>query len=140
MENKTVGNPKDFVYENGVKVEVDGFLITDLIAIFEKLVNDEIKPESKFKYNFVNEKGKIVKSPKQSDLDTGKVKKVVDFERTILKPTIEYTISEKGIAYAELKNFLEAIHYSNVQKGIAVDYRELMKKADLQAVTEESKD
>ena len=99
MENKTVGNPKDFVYENGVKVEVDGFLITDLIAIFEKLVNDEIKPESEFKYNFVNEKGKIVKSPKQSDLDTGKVKKVVDFERTILKPIQEELDQHSSLSF-----------------------------------------
>lgn len=138
MENNQ--DPRNYVYKQGEKVEVDGFLITDLIAIFEKLTNDEIKPESKFKYNFINEKGKIVKSPKQEDIQTGKVKKILDYERTIMNPTLEFSISEKGIAYAELKTFLEKIHFENVKKGIAVDYRELAKNPVVEAVTEETND
>lgn len=138
MENNQ--DPRNYVYKQGEKVEVDGFLITDLIAIFEKLTNDEIKPESKFKYNFINEKGKIVKSPKQEDIQTGKVKKILDYERTIMNPTLEFSISEKGIAYAELKTFLEKIHFENVKKGVAVDYRELAKNPVVEAVTEETND
>jgi hypothetical protein len=118
-------NPRNFVYTQGTKIEVDGFLLTDLIAVFDKLMNEEIKPESRFKYNYVNEKGKIVKSPKVEDLETGKVKKILDIQRTIVNPTIEYSITEKGLAYAELKNFLETIHFENIQKGIAVNYQEL---------------
>jgi len=118
-------NPRNFVYTQGTKIEVDGFLLTDLIAVFDKLMNEEIKPESRFKYNYVNEKGKIVKSPKPEDLATGKVKKILDIERTIVNPTIEYSITEKGLAYAELKNFLETIHFENIQKGVAVNYQEL---------------
>ena len=138
MENNQ--DPRNYVYKQGEKVEVDGFLITDLIAIFEKLTNDEIKPESKFKYNFINEKGKIVKSPKQEDIQTGKVKKILDYERTIMNPTLEFSISEKGIAYAELKTFLQKIHFENVKKGVAVDYRELAKNPVVEAVTEETND
>lgn len=138
MENNQ--DPRNYVYKQGEKVEVDGFLITDLIAIFEKLTNDEIKPESKFKYNFINEKGKIVKSPKQEDIQTGKVKKILDYERTIMNPTLEFSISEKGIAYAELKTFLEKIHFENVKKGVAVDYRELAKNPVVEEVTEETND
>lgn len=138
MENNQ--DPRNYVYKQGEKVEVDGFLITDLIAIFEKLTNDEIKPESKFKYNFINEKGKIVKNPKQEDIQTGKVKKILDYERTIMNPTLEFSISEKGIAYAELKTFLEKIHFENVKKGVAVDYRELAKNPVVEAVTEETND
>jgi hypothetical protein len=124
MENKTekqITNPRNYGYPQGTKVEIEGFIITDLITIFERLTNEEIKAESKFKYNFINEKGKIVKSPKQEDLATGKVKKILDFERTVINPTLEYSLSEKGLAYAELKNFLEGIHFQNIQKGIAVE-------------------
>lgn len=130
MENKTekqITNPRNYVYPQGTKIEVDGFLLTDLIAIFEKLTNDEIKAESKFKYNYVNEKGKVVKSPKAEDLASGKVKKILDFERTIVSPSLDYSITEKGIAYAELKNFLEGLHFQNINSGIAVDYQELTK-------------
>lgn len=118
-------NPRNFVYPQGTKIQVDGFLLTDLMAIFDSLMNDEIKKESKFKYNYINEKGKIVKSPKPEDLASGKVKKILDIERTIVNPTIEYSITEKGLAYAELKNFLETIHFENIQNGVAVNYQEL---------------
>lgn len=121
-------NPKNFVYERDTKVEIDGFVLTDLIAIFEKLTNEEIKVESKFKYNYINEKGKVIKNVKQEDLESGKVKKVLDIERTLVQPTLDYAISEKGLAYAELKNFLESLHFQNIQKGLAVDYQELTRK------------
>lgn len=130
MENKTakqIGNPRNYIYPQGAKIEVDGFLLSDLITIFDNLVKEEIKSESKFKYNYVNEKGKVVKSPKAEDLASGKVKKIVDFDRTIVNPTLELSISEKGLAYAELKNFLESLHFKNIQDGIAIDFQELSK-------------
>lgn len=118
-------NPRNFGYTEGTKVEVDGFLITDLIAVFDSLMNDEIKKESKFKYNYVNEKGKIVKTPKQEDLASGKIRKILDIDRTIVNPTIEFSITEKGLAYAELKNFLESIHFENIKNGKAVNFEKL---------------
>lgn len=138
-ENK-IDNPRNFVYTADTKVEIDGFVITDLIQIFEDLVEQEIRPESKFKYNYVNEGGKIVKSPKKEDIETGKVRKVLDFDRTIVNPTMEYSISKKGIVYAELKNFLESLHYENIKSGKAVDYREMMKNATVEPVQEEKED
>lgn len=126
-EQKSVTNPRNFVYPQGTKIEVDGFLLSDLINIFEKLTNEEVRVESKFKYNYVNEKGRVVKSPKQEDLVSGKVKKILDMERTIVTPSLDYSISEKGLAYAELKNFLETLHFENIKNGVAVDYQELNK-------------
>lgn len=125
QEKQQVTNPRNYVYKEGTKVEVEGFLITDLITVFEKLTNEEVRKESKFKYNYINEKGKIVKSPKQEDIVSGKVKKILDVDRTLVNPTLEFSISEKGLAYAELKNFLESIHFENIQKGVAVNYQEL---------------
>lgn len=145
MENKqetnVITDPRNYVYPTGAKIEVDGFLIPDLIAIFEALVKEEIKSESRFKYNYVNAKtGKVVKSPKPEDLTTGKVKKILDFERTIVNPTLEHSITEKGLAYAELKNFLEGIHFKNIQDGIAVNYQEMAQNLVSKEDTEESQD
>ena len=138
-ENK-IDNPRNFVYTADTKVEIDGFVITDLIQIFDDLVEQEIRPESKFKYNYMNEGGKVVKSPKKEDIETGKVRKVLDFDRTIVNPTMEYSISKKGIVYAELKNFLESLHYENIQSVKAVDYREMMKSPAVEPVQEEKED
>ena len=126
--NEQMQNPREFIYPQGVKVEIDGYVVTDLIMIFEQLLKDEVKVESKFKYNYVNEKGNVVKNAKQEDLESGKVQKILDFKRTIVEPNMEYSITEKGIAYAELKNFLESIHMDNIQKGNAVSYKELSTK------------
>ena len=98
--------------------------------MFDKLVDEEIKVESKFKYKYVKEDGSQVKSPKKEDLETGKVRKVLDTVRTLQEPTLDYSITEKGLGYAELKNFLESYHYDNIQKGIAVDYRLIQEKQD----------
>lgn len=139
MENnkEQIKNPREYVYEQGTKVEVDGYLISDLIMIFENLLKDEIKSESKFKFNYVNAKGNIVKNVKKEDVETGKVQKVLDFGRTIVEPNLEYSITEKGIAYAELKNFLESVHYKNIQEGKAIKYSELSKKLMPEAPAEE---
>ena len=108
--------------------------------IFEKLLTEEVKVESKFKYNYVNEKGNIVKTPKAADIESGKVVKQLDFNRTVMDPNLEYSITEKGIAYAELKNFLESIHFKNIQEGKAVSYAELTKNLVVEGNTEEKKD
>ena len=122
-----VKDPRQFVYPQGTKIELEGYVLNDLIMIFDQLLKDEVKVESKFKYDFLNEKGKVVKSPKQEDLDSGNVVKTLNFERTVVNPNLEYSITEKGIAYAELKNFLESIHFTNIQEGKAVNYTELAK-------------
>lgn len=121
-------NPREFIYPQGKKIEVEGYLITDLIMIFEQLLKDEIKSDSKFKYNYVNEKGNIVKNVKEEDLASGKVQKMLDINRTIVEPNLEYSITEKGIAYAELKKFLESVHLQNIENGNAVNYKDLSEK------------
>lgn len=125
QENKKITDPRQFIYPQGTKIEVEGYLLTDLIMIFEQLLKDEVKVESKFKYNYLNDKGNIVKNVKTEDVEKGKLTKVVDFERTIVNPNFEYSITEKGIAYAELKNFLEKLHFENIQAGKAVKYTEM---------------
>lgn len=137
---KQITNPREFVYPQGTNVEIQGYLLTDLIMIFEKLLTEEVKVESKFKYSYVNEKGNIVKTPKAADIEAGKVAKHLDFNRTIMEPNLEYSITEKGIAYAELKNFLESIHFKNIQEGKAVSYAELSKNMVVDSNTEEKKD
>lgn len=134
--NEQMKNPREFIYPQGKKVEIEGYVLTDLIMIFEQLLKDEVKVESKFKYNYVNEKGRIVKNAKPEELETGKVQKVLDFKRTIVDPNMEYSITEKGIAYAELKNFLESLHFENIEKGVAVNYKELSEKPMVEPIQE----
>ena len=138
MENKEqITNPREYVYEQGTKVELEGYVLTDLIMIFENLLKDEIKVDSKFKYNYVNEKGNIVKNVKKEDVESGKLQKIVDFQRTIVEPNMEYSITEKGIMYGQLKNFLESLHFNNIQQGKAIKYTELSKNIVTEPVTEE---
>ena len=137
MENNlekevVVSNPREYVYENGKKVEIEAQFLLDLIAIFDKLIKDEIKTDSKFKYSFINDAGNIVKNPKQKDIEEGKVRKILDFDRTIINPTFEYSITEKGVAYAELKNFLESIHYQNIKNNSATHISKLSTNTDEQ--------
>lgn len=134
--NEQMKNPREFIYPQGKKVEIEGYVLTDLIMIFEQLLKDEVKVESKFKYNYVNEKGRIVKNAKPEELETGKVQKVLDFKRTIVDPNMEYSITEKGIAYAELKNFLESLHFENIEKGVAVNYKELSENPMVEPIQE----
>ena len=49
---------------------------------------------------------------------------------------MEYSITEKGIAYAELKNFLESLHIENSEKGVAVNYKELSEKPMVEPIQE----
>lgn len=119
-ENKT--NPKSYYYESDVNVEIPGSFLTELIAMTEQLLTKEIKTESEFKFNYVNEKGKIVKTFKSEDLEMGKVKKVLDWERTVYEPNLKHSLTEEGIQYAKLKNFLENLHMENIEKGLAVTY------------------
>ena len=135
MENKEQKNtenfnPREFTYEGGKKVEIDGLFLLDLINVFDRLTREEIKTDSKFKYSFINESGNIVKNPKQKDIEEGKVRKILDFDRTVLNPSFEYSISEKGVAYAELKNFLEGIHFKNIQNNTAIPFSEVSKNTD----------
>ena len=119
-------NIHEYGYEKGSKVEVEGALITDFIMLLDKLIEDEVRKESRFKYSYVNEKGNIVKNVKQTDVESGKLRKILDFEKTILEPTLDYSISEKGMDYAKLKNFLEGVHYENVKSGKAISYKEMV--------------
>lgn len=130
-ENKNiVKDPIQYVYEPGVKVEVEGRLITDMLFLLEGLIEGEIKKESKFKYKYVNTTtDKVVKDVKQTDLASGKVVKILDVEKTILNPTFDVSITEKGVAYTKLKNFLENVHYENVKSGKAVHYSSISKES-----------
>ena len=93
-----------------------------MLALSDQLLQAEVKTESEFKYNYINDKSQIVKKFKDEDIASGEVKKIVDWERTVDNPTYTFSLTEEGVAYAKLKKFLEAIHISNIEKGIAVTY------------------
>lgn len=128
-KQEIIGGLNDYTYRNGDKIEIEGQLLQTAIMLFDKAIQSEIKAESPFKYHYVNvDSGKIVKDVKEKDLISGKVKKILNFEKTILNPTIEYSITEKGLAYAEFKNILESIHANNIREGIAVRIEDVLKE------------
>lgn len=119
-ENKI--NPLDYFYNRDVNVEIPGGFLLELLALTDQLIKQEMKIESKFKYLHINDKDKIVKTFKQEDVASGKIRKMVDWEKTIENPSFEYSLTEKGIGYAQLKKFLESLHMDNINKGLAVTY------------------
>ena len=133
MTKKTnFSNPKDYYYKPEVNVEIPGGFLLELLHLSEQLMADEVKMESKFKYKFINESDKAIKNPKQEDLESGKVKKIVDWEKTIENPSFDYSLTEKGVAYAKLKKFLESIHMQAIASGLATNYVE--EQAELKKV------
>lgn len=120
---KETKNPLEYVYKPGTKIEIEGGFLLEILGLTDQLLQDEIKRESKFKYNFINtETQKIIKSPKEDDLKSGKVKKTVDWSKTIDNPTFEFSLTEKGVTIAQLKKFLENIHMTSIDNGLAVHY------------------
>lgn len=115
-------NPLEHYYAPETKVEIPGGFLMELIALTEQLMASELKTESEFKFIYLNEKGVPTKKFTKEDVDTGKVKKVVDWEKTIDNPTYKHSLTEKGVGYAKLKKFLEATHMSNIENGLTLKY------------------
>ena len=112
-------NHRDYIYDNGVKVQIEGNFLLELVAIVDSLIKKEVRSESKFKFSYVDENGKVVKNAKPADVENGKVKKVFDFEKTIQEPVLEHSITQDGIMYAQLKHYLEGLHMENIKAGLA---------------------
>lgn len=117
-------NPTDYFYKPDVNVEIPGNVLLDMMALVDKLIQKEVRTESKFKFNYIDKHGRIVKKFNDEDIKKGLIKKVVDFKRTIDEPTMETTITPEGIAYSKLKIFLESVHYDNIQKKVATSIYE----------------
>lgn len=119
---------KEHYYDEGVSVMIPGNLLLELTNILEDLVNTETRTESRYKYNYVNSKGNVVKKVSQEDVDSGKVKKVLDWHRTIINPTLEHSITDKGIKYANIMLHLQDVHYKNIESGNTVSIHDAIKK------------
>ena len=120
---KETKNPLEYVYKPGTKIKIEGGFLLEILGLTDQLLQDEIKRESKFKYNFINtETQKIIKSPTEDDLKSGKVIKTVDWSKTIDNPAFEFSLTEKGVTIAQLKKFLENIHMTSIDSGLAVHY------------------
>ena len=115
-------NPSEHYYAPETKVEIPGGFLMEMMALTDSLMASELKTESEFKFVYLNDKGVPTKNFTKEDVATGKVKKVVDWEKTIDNPTYTHSLSEKGVAYAKLKKFLESVHMGNIEKGLTLNY------------------
>lgn len=103
-------------------VELPVNVVNEISTMLESLIEAEIDNKTSFKHKFIDESGKEIKNPTPKQIETKKLKKIFDVERTIFEPKIETTISELGIKYTKLKYFLDA----NVRK---VELKEINEKA-----------
>lgn len=115
-------NPSEHYYAPETMIQIPGGFLMELLALSDELVASELKTESEFKFIHLNDKGNPVKTFTKEDVSSGKVRKVVDWERTIDNPVYKASLTEKGVQYAKLKKFLEAKHMSNIEEGLTLTY------------------
>lgn len=131
MENKvtpTSQNLHEFIYEQGTKVEIDGELLTRIIALSNKVVDEHTDVVFTDRYKFVNtESGKDVKKPKQEDIDSGKVAKVVDLQNT-LNSEPKMNRDALALEFIKLVLTLNGEHLKAVEDGKASHISELQAK------------
>lgn len=118
VSQKTIEHaPTDYVYKDGVKVEIDGAVMYYLMEMFDKLIENEIRYEADFEYTLLPGKG------------TEKAQRILDIEKTIEQPKFKHRITEKGVQYSRFKKYLMSIHRQAILDGKA-EYVGLFKDED----------
>lgn len=88
-------------------VELPLNVVKEISLVLESLIEKEIDTKTSFKHKFVDESGKEIKNPTPKQIESKKLQKVFDLDRTIFDPKMETTITELGIKYTKLKYFLD---------------------------------
>lgn len=123
-------NPYEFIYKPGQKVEIDGELLSKLISFMNNIVESNTEYYFTDKYKFINTKtNKTVKNPKQEDLDSRKVVKVVDVEGTLNSEPKPYR-NQLALQTVHMNLLLQNEHLKAVKDGKAVHYSELQQQTE----------
>lgn len=132
MENEKKRNesPYNYVYEPDTKVEVEGVLLSHLIAFANKLIDDNTQTYFTDKFKYINkETDKAVSKAKQKDIDEGKVTKIVDIEKTLQAEPKHYR-NETALQAIDINLKLNSIHMKAVKEGKAVHFEDLQTKEE----------
>lgn len=142
-KNNDLKNPKEYGYEPQANTQIEGVLLLQTIQIINNLLEEETQERFPFLYKYVNkDTDKVVKNPKPQDLQSGKVIKMFDWDKTIFDDDREprYELTAKGRNLARLKYFLESIHLRDMEEGLSKHFSELNGNPLLQKVSKDDDD
>lgn len=128
--SENIKNPNDFIYENGVNVEIPGEFFSYLMRYVGGVIDENSKSYHTDRFKFVNaESGKEVKKPKQEDIDSGKVVKVTDIEAT-LNSEAKFYRNRAALEGIHILNIMNGYHMANIEEGKATSIDEIRKKME----------
>ena len=118
-------NPSEYDYLGDEQITINAGLYKELRSTVRYFLQKNTKPYFPQKYKYINtETGKEIK--KLTDKNRGTARLVVDIEGTKnSKPTIYRT--EEGQSLLYLDEYMESIHFKNIEEGIAKHISELKK-------------
>ena len=119
------GNVNEYVFKPGTTVEIPAELLMEMKELVRVVLEDNSESFYNDKYKYINvETNKDVKTVKDSDIKSGKVKKVFDFEASL---TSLPKIYRKPLALRSinLQLSLDKFHMEGIEKGDAIHYTEL---------------
>lgn len=127
---ENIKNPNNFVYEQGVNVEIPGEFFSYLMRYVGGVIDENSKSYYTDRFKFVNrESGKEVKKPKQEDIDSGKVVKVTDIEST-LGSEAKFYRNGTALEGIHILNIMNGYHMVNIEEGKATSIDEIRKKME----------
>jgi len=118
-------NPSEYDYLGDEQITINAGLYKELRSTVRYFLQKNTKPYFPQKYKYIHtETGKDIK--KLTDKNRDKARLVVDIEGTKnSKPTIYRT--EEGQSLLYLDEYMESIHFKNIEEGIAKHISELKK-------------
>lgn len=127
---ENIKNPNNFIYEQGVNVEIPGEFFSYLMRYVGRVIDENSKAYHTDRFKFVNaESGKEVKKPKQEDIDSGKVVKVTDIEGTLSSEPKFYR-NRTALEGIHILNIMNGYHMINIEEGKATSIDEIRKKME----------
>lgn len=142
MNTQNKINPREFAYTENAKVEMDGQLLMALIDFLGKVVDENSKYYTTDKFKFINPAtDKEVKNPKTEDIESGKVVKVPDIEKTLMSEPKFYR-NRTALEAINLIVHLQEVNMNNIKEGKAVNIKEYEDKVaeEVQNLEEEKKE
>lgn len=119
------GNVNEYVFKPGTVVEVPAEVLMEMKEFSRIVLEENSEAYYNDKYKYINvETDKVVKTVKDADLESGKVKKVFDYEASL---TSIPKIYRKPLALRSinLQLNLDDIHMKSIEKGDAIHYTEM---------------
>lgn len=121
-------NPFDFTYEDGVKVEIEGSYLEELIRVTKTAVDEETKVFFPEQYTYVDEKGNEVSA------DTKGARMVPDAYATVANRNSVNYLTPLGQVALRAHMLLLETHSQAVKSGKAVSKKELKTKHQMKPV------